>query len=250
MPCEGIENKSGEYSHLAHYSQKPSVKQHLLMEGATVKMIAAFRAILEASLLLTFPVAGSASLYWYSVTDPSGAGSGTQYVLEINPIDLNTNYYSATLTAKTDANSGWYIDWFAIKFDGGTTGVISPITSLNAPGADWVVGNGTVDFFKYTDFPNNTWTGAYDIGLTSNQYNGGVALDGNTYTWSFDFVLNAPFNPSPSFQVGYYGPLAGGSNNVSFNRMSETFWLPEPGTLVLLGSGLLGLGLYQRKQRK
>jgi len=50
-----------------------------------------------------------------------------------------------------------------------------------------------------------------------------------------------------SFQVGYYGEEAGKSENIQTSRLSTTF-VPEPGTLILLGTGLLGLGILGRKK--
>jgi hypothetical protein len=90
--------------------------------------------------------------------------------------------------------------------------------------------------------------------LASGDAAGGILVNpdsGQPYTFSFSFTgvtppdLNDP-NASIPFKVGFYTPDAGGGG---FTQLSTNL-VPEPATIILLGSGLLGMGLWGRKKFK
>lgn len=213
--------------------------------------------LVVALLLLTLPGVSLGGVF-YQLADTSSDVSGTLYTFEIT--SLGGTSYNAVLTAQTVNNpADWYIDWFQIKLDGGTAAVITDVNSYPIINSDseWnaLQSGAGIDLagFGSSTFANNTWSGLYETsavqGATKDGLNDGPELNGGTYVWNFNFTLSAPFNPTPSFQVGYYDPPDGTNGNIQTTRLSQGFQLSEPGTLLLLGSGLLGLTMLRRKFR-
>ena len=195
-------------------------------------------------LLVAIPcVSFGAIIYSYSVTDTSsGLGSGV-YTLTVGDRggDGISTTYDATLSVDTNAVVNTSIAWFAIKFDQNEAGEIveppPPGTGIIASdGSSWEVGDGSVNVLNINNFPGNTWTGGYVSPITA-----GFALNGGVYSWTFDFDLSAALNETPSLQVGFLA-LHG------YPRISQTFNIPEPGTLMILGAGLIGLASLGRKK--
>lgn len=146
----------------------------------------------------------------------------------------------------------WSINYVTLHLDGGQSPSLVP-TSL-PPGWSAAEGGDNKNLLKRMHFPQNSWIGFYNDGIEGGgeDLTNGVSLDGSTATWSFDFTLAAGsvLNESPSIQVGYFSGYenGGGKYKVKFTQMSQTV-VPEPGTLLLVGSGLLG-GAFFRKRLK
>lgn len=189
-------------------------------------------------LLVAIPcVSFGATIYSYTITDTSsGLGSGV-YTLTVGDRggDGDSTTYDATLSVDTNAVANTSIAWFAIKFDQGEAGVITAPGITGSEGT-WSVGDGSVGVLNYSHFPNNTWTSGYASPIT-----GGFALDGGAYSWTFDFDLSTALNETPSLQVGFLVPHG-------YPRISQSFNIPEPGTLMILGAGLIGLASLGRKK--
>jgi hypothetical protein len=188
-------------------------------------------------LLVAIPcVSFGAIIYSESFTDVSSGLESGLYVLSVGDRDNDgiSTTYDATLSVDTNAVADTSIVWFAIKFDEGEAGVITA-SGINGSEGTWLVGDGSVDVLNYNNFPNNTWTGGYADPIT-----GGFALvDGGVYSWTFDFDLSTALNYRPSVQVGFSAPQG-------YPRISQS--IPEPGTLMILGAGLIGLASLGRKK--
>lgn len=129
-----------------------------------------------------------------------------------NADDVDTYLFSLTNDA---AGTGFTIEWDALLFDKG------PLSLTDV--ALFSLVDGIVD----TEW--NSWRGVSDFdfgGLTAGDY---VLF----LTWDISDLVGTRLLPS----VGYAGSLKFASA------------VPEPGTLALLGLGLMGLGLVRRRAK-
>jgi hypothetical protein len=104
------------------------------------------------------------------------------------------------------------------------------------------------------------------IVYTLTDVDNGLELDSGSYGLESSNTLAAPLNPTPSFQVGYDSGESGETNTTGQTKKAKNIktkgnskWtsqqnqpvqIPEPGTAILLGGGLIGLFLMRRRARK
>jgi hypothetical protein len=214
---------------------------------------------LLALLLVTLTTPAGATLLTYTDTQ---FGNDITYSLNYSLVSGNTYDATFTVSATTGGSPLEYAGWVMFNFDGGTQ---ADITSFSAPGGTgpWSVQDSNQNTTEkvltgggnYSPIGGNYWSGFY---VTSFGQSTGPVVESQalqvtelgspaTYVFSFDFTVSSPFTESLPFQVGYYDELTG-SGNISYGRLSENLTVPEPSGLLLLGSGLMGLGFFSRKR--
>lgn len=147
----------------------------------------------------------------------------------------------------------------SITINGGLDSTNDQITGvdLGFTSSGGVSGLASTTSFSGTDGSSGTWT-AKTTSLNNNGCNkgsgafvcaSGAALDvtaGNTYTFVWDFTgITGSLDSVGDVHIGAnYGPHAG----LIISETGATAPVPEPGGLVLLGSGLLVMASFARRR--
>jgi len=116
------------------------------------------------------------------------------------------------------------------------------ITALSIQMGDFTSGD-DVDLLTIELFSGLNGTGT-SLGLAS------ISLPG---LGDFNFLTPSVSTASPALSARFFGGVAGGTNSVYYDNISVTFGaataVPEPGTLALMASGLIGVGLIRRRKK-
>jgi hypothetical protein len=149
----------------------------------------------------------------------------------------NSNAYEYTSGAKL----------FAINL---AAGILSTAANINAPHIDWdgpAVDATTTDIRRIGASGSNQGQFYGDVDLTWGTW--ATSFDNNNQAGGSDFLglYDMNVNDAPSLVDNSID--AAGNFELKFNGEIDTQVVPEPGTLLLLGTGLLGLVGYARRRK-
>lgn len=238
------------------------------MKKKLINTVASIVAMASSLLIMSQPAMATSLSYTDIVQSP---GDNINYSLEYNLSTGNT--YNATFTVSHDADTTpeWYAAWFTFNFTTGNhAATISNLVGPSGTGPWSVLDSSTQVLKGGGNYGSPLDTGAAGFYVTSikkpapDYPDTGIWVTGplattTPETFTFDFTTNGGTlhdgvgtNDMP-FKVGYYDKKTG-DTKWTVNRLSAgldgTQTVPEPSTILLLGSGLIGLAGFARRLRK
>lgn len=162
-------------------------------------------------------------------------GSATSPAMDLNTVEVTSTKAGNIRIRITDTDFGPVGSGATIEFISMIHGNYAP---LNA--------SGIVAFDAYYDADNDP----YGIGSNPTAPVSVASLGPYTLGGFGEVVTNNGPNPGAPFSLTLDLYVRHGSGNMTTSMNSNTAATPEPGTILLLGMGLLGLGVIGRKKIK